>query len=71
MGKAAQEFAVSEHGLDRVVGLYVGALEEGAGGEQVRNAVREDVARAAVETGIDARSRVVDDVVASTRELGL
>jgi glycosyltransferase involved in cell wall biosynthesis len=71
MGKAAQELAVREHGLDRVVDLYVAALEEAAGGEAVRDAVRGDVARAAVETGLDGRSRALDDVAASLRELGL
>jgi glycosyltransferase involved in cell wall biosynthesis len=71
MGRAAREFAVREHGLDRVVDLYVAALEEAAGGETVRSAVRGEVARAGVETGLDARSRELDEVVASMRELGL
>jgi glycosyltransferase involved in cell wall biosynthesis len=71
MGRAAREFAVSEHSLDRVVDLYVAALEAAAGGEMVRNAVREEVARAAVGTGLDARNRELDEVVASMRDLGL
>jgi glycosyltransferase involved in cell wall biosynthesis len=71
MGGAARELAAREHGLDHVVDLYVAALEEAAGGATVRNALRADVARAAVETGLDGRSRELDDVAASMRELGL
>ena len=71
MGGAARALAAREHGLDHVVDLYVAALEEGAGGETVRSALRADVARAAVETGLDGRSRELDDVAASMRELGL
>jgi glycosyltransferase involved in cell wall biosynthesis len=71
MGRAAQELAIREHGIGRVVDLYVAALEEAAGGEAVRNALRGDVARAAVETAFDGRSRELDDVAASMRELGL
>ena len=71
MGNAAREFAVREHGLDRVVTLYVAALEEAAGRDTVRSAVYGEVARAAVETGLDGRSRELDGVAASMRELGL
>jgi glycosyltransferase involved in cell wall biosynthesis len=69
MGDAAREFAASEHGLDRVVDLYVAALEEAAGREAVQSAVCGDVARAAVETGFDRGSRELDDVAAGMREL--
>jgi len=71
MGRAAREFAVREHGLDGVVDRYVAALEEAAGREMVRIAVSGDIARAAVESGLDVRSRELDGVAASMRELGL
>ena len=71
MGTAAREFAVREHDLDRVVDLYVAALEEAAGAETVQDAVRGEVARAAVEVGLDSRSRDLDGVAARMRELGL
>ena len=53
MGAAAAEYAREEHGLDRVADLYVAALEEGGGGEVVRDSVLREVARAAQEVGID------------------
>jgi hypothetical protein len=71
MGSAARELGRREHALDRVVDLYVAALEEAAGRDTVRNAVCADVARAAVETGLDGRSRELDEVAANMRELGL
>ena len=71
MGNAARELAVREHALDHVVDRYVAALEEAAGREEVQSAVYGDVARAAVETGLDGRSRELGDVAASMRELGL
>ena len=71
MGRSAREFAVREHGLDGVVDRYVAALEEAAGRDTVRSAVSGDVARAAVESGLDVRSRELDGVAASMRELGL
>jgi len=71
MGSAARELGRREHALDRVVDLYVAALEEAAGRDTVRSAVCADVARAAVETGLDGRSRELDEVAANMRELGL
>ncbi|HET7759221.1 MAG TPA: glycosyltransferase family 4 protein [Gaiellaceae bacterium] len=71
MGNAARELAVREHGLDHVVDRYVAALEEAAGRDAVRNALRSDLARAGVELGLDARSRELDELVASMRELDL
>ena len=53
MSDAAAEYARHEHDLDRVADLYVVALEEGAGGTAVQDAVLHDVATAAGEVGFD------------------
>jgi glycosyltransferase involved in cell wall biosynthesis len=71
MGGAARELAVQEHGLEHVVNLYVAALEEAAGREAVKTALRGDLAHAAVEIGLDGRSRELDEIAVGMRELGL
>jgi glycosyltransferase involved in cell wall biosynthesis len=71
MGKAAADWARREHDLDRVVDLYVAALEESLGIEDVERAVLGDVANAAVELGIDVDSPELTDVATRLREAGL
>jgi len=71
MGTAGAEYAREEHGLDRVADLYVAALEEGGGGEVVRDSVLREVARAAQEVGIDKNDPQLGDVAQRAREVGL
>ena len=52
MGAAARALAEGEHDLERAAEAYTAALEEAAGGEAVRDAVRREVAAAAAETGL-------------------
>ena len=52
MGAAARALAEGEHELERVAEAYTAALEEAAGGEAVRDAVRAEIATAAAETGL-------------------
>jgi glycosyltransferase involved in cell wall biosynthesis len=67
LSAAAATYAAREHGLDRVVDLYVAALEEAAGGAAVREEVVREVARAAADIGV-TNTR---DVGAAMREVGL
>ena len=71
MGAAALQYARSEHDLERVADLYLAALEEIAGGSEVRDAVLGDVARAAREVGMNAYDSELREVAARAREVGL
>lgn len=71
MNAAATEYVRREHDLDRVVELYVAALEEMAGGPAVRDAVLTDVARAARDVGIGRNDDQLAEVAARLREVGL
>ena len=71
MGNAAQEFAARAHGLDRVVELYVAALEEAAGGPAVWDLVSGELARAAWEVGFDPRGPELGEVASRAREVGV
>jgi glycosyltransferase involved in cell wall biosynthesis len=71
MGRAAMEYSRREHDLDLVAGLYVAALEEGAGGPAVRDELAGELTRAAWDVGLDARSPELDNVSAAVRELRL
>ena len=71
MSAAATEYVRREHDLDRVVELYVEALEEMAGGPAVRDAVLTDVARAARDIGIGRNDDQLAEVAARLREVGL
>jgi hypothetical protein len=71
MGAAALEYARNEHDLDRVVDLYVAALEEVAGGPAVRDAVLGEVARSAHDVGMTAYDRDLAEVSATCRDVGL
>ena len=66
MGEAARAHVKHEHGLERVAGLYVSALEQAAGGAAVEANVLHEVAAAAAATGAD-----VGSLAADLRELGL
>jgi len=70
MGNAARDLAGREHGLDRVVDLYVAALEEAAGGPAVRDEVVGELARAAWDVGLDPYGPELGEVAARARELG-
>ena len=71
MGKAAADWARREHDLDRTADLYVAALEESLGLDEVERAVLGDVARAAAELGVDADSPELSEVANRLREVGL
>ena len=71
MGSAATAYSQREHDLGRVVDLYVAALEEGAGGPAVRDEVAGELACAAWDVGLDARSPDLAEIAANARELGV
>ncbi len=71
MGKAAADWARREHDLDRTADLYVAALEESLGRDEVEGAVLGDVAGAAAELGVDADSPEFTEVANRLREVGL
>jgi glycosyltransferase involved in cell wall biosynthesis len=71
MGKAAADWARSGHDLDHVADLYVAALEESLGLEDVERAVLSDVARAAAELGVEPDSAELGDVASRMGEVGL
>ena len=70
MGTAARALAEGEHALERVAEAYTAALEETAGGEAVREAVRKEVATAAAETGLDPDGAALGEVAERLREVG-
>jgi glycosyltransferase involved in cell wall biosynthesis len=59
--------ALREHELGHVADLYVAALEEAAGGAQVRDRLLGGVAQVAAEVGLDDSGRLA----AAAREVGL
>jgi glycosyltransferase involved in cell wall biosynthesis len=71
MTAAAVELATTEHDVDRVAGLYVAALEEVAGGEEVRDAVTRELAEAAAEVGIHPDDPEAKELAARLREAEL
>lgn len=71
MGAAGVEYVRREHDLERTADLYLSALEETAGGVAVKDAVLNDVARAAQEVGIDPYGPELGEVGRSAREVGL
>jgi glycosyltransferase involved in cell wall biosynthesis len=70
MGAAARALAEGEHALERVAEAYTAALEEAAGGETVRESVRQEVAAAAAETGLSPDGAALDEVAERLREVG-
>jgi len=71
LGEAARRLAACEHALERVADLYAAALEEAAGGAQVREAVLRELAEAAAETGIGPGDPEARELAARLREVGL
>ena len=71
MGRAAAEYARTEHDLDHVAERYLAALEEAAGGGAVRDEVARELARAAWEVGIDESSPALAELASGARELEL
>ena len=71
MGEAARELAESEHAVARVAELYAAALEEAAGGADVREAVVAEIASAAAESGIAPGTPAAAELGARLREAGL
>jgi glycosyltransferase involved in cell wall biosynthesis len=69
MGRAALDHARTEHDLEHTADLYQAALEEAAGGPAVEDAVLGEVAQAAWDVGLDARSPELDSVADALREV--
>ncbi len=70
MGAAARALAQGEHQLERVAEGYTVALEEAAGGEAVRDAVRAEIATAAAETGLRPDGDALSEIAERLREVG-
>jgi hypothetical protein len=71
MGMAALEYVRVAHDLDRVADLYLAAIEETAGGMAVRDAVLQDVAKAAHDVGIGMNDPNLTEIATRVREVGL
>ena len=71
MGESAAELARREHGVERVAELYVAALEGGAGGAAVDDAVLRDVSQAASEVGISAETAEAKEIARRLAEVEL
>jgi glycosyltransferase involved in cell wall biosynthesis len=71
MSDAALTYVREEHELGTAAERYVAALEEGAGGPIVADAVVEEVARAAAEIGIEPGTPFATELAGQLDELGL
>jgi glycosyltransferase involved in cell wall biosynthesis len=68
MGAAARSLAEREHDIGRVADAYASALEEAAGGEAVRDAVRAEVAAAAADVGLQPGGEALGEIAERLRE---
>jgi glycosyltransferase involved in cell wall biosynthesis len=68
MGAAARALAEGEHDVARVAEAYAAALEEAAGGQAVRDAVRTEVAAAAADVGLQPGGEAVGEIAERLRE---
>jgi glycosyltransferase involved in cell wall biosynthesis len=71
LGEEARAYAQAAHDLDTVAELYAAALEEAAGGQQVRDAVIGGIATAAHEVGLAEDDPELASIGARAKELGL
>ncbi len=71
MGSAALEYVRVEHDLERVADAYVGALEEAAGAEAVRETILGELARAAAEVGIGPEDQEAGELARRANEVRL
>jgi glycosyltransferase involved in cell wall biosynthesis len=71
MSAAALELVRREHDLDRAAELYVGALEQAAGGEAVADSVLGEVAAAAADVGIEPGSPEASELARRLAEVEL
>jgi glycosyltransferase involved in cell wall biosynthesis len=69
MGAAACAYVRREHDLERVADLYAAACVEFLGGSTVETQVLGDVARAALDVGIDASDPATGELAQRIREL--
>ncbi|MEX0817398.1 MAG: glycosyltransferase family 4 protein [Gaiellales bacterium] len=70
MGEAGRELARSHHAVGHVADLYVAALEEVAGRDDVELRVLRDVAQAAGEVGLTPDSAEIEILTKRLREVG-
>jgi glycosyltransferase involved in cell wall biosynthesis/Gpi18-like mannosyltransferase len=71
MSDAARAYVRGEHDVDAVAERYAAALEEGAGGAVVAEAVVDEVAQAAAEIGIQPGTEFAAELGERLDELGL
>ena len=68
MGEAARALAEREHALAAAAEAYTAALEEAAGGQAVREAVRVEIAGAAAAVGLEPDGAAVGEIAERLRE---
>jgi glycosyltransferase involved in cell wall biosynthesis len=71
MGANASDLARREHRVERVADLYVAALERGAGGAAVDEAVLREVSEAASDVGISAETAEAKEIARRLAEVEL
>jgi glycosyltransferase involved in cell wall biosynthesis len=70
MGAAARALAEREHDAGRVADAYAEVLEEAAGGEAVRTAVKTEIATAAVDVGLEPNGEALGEIAERLGEAG-
>jgi hypothetical protein len=71
MGRTARAYVAEEHDLERIADLYVAAIEEAAGGDEVRDAVLAEVAATAHDVGFEISDPELRRLASTVREVGL